>query len=540
MKKIITLAIVNLFVLGSILFNPVFGSTIISTSFTCKVLYVGGTDGGNYSTIQEAIDDANPGDTVFVFNGTYYENVWINKSIQLIGENEEYTIINGMNRSNGIIVESLNVTIKHLKITNTKGRYGGVGITKNSDHTKILNCIFINNDFMGIFIENTVYVTIENCRFYDNLVGIGLKDSNYSTINNCDCRNDQWNIYLSRSNNNKILNCIIDKSSSNLGNDGVYLIYSSDNEIYNCTISNRGDAISLYDDSSYNIIDKCNIYSNRDRGIVISNSIQNKISNSTITNCESGVEFYGNNYPEYQDSELNTIDNCIISGNKEYGILFNPDCNYNKVINSEISSNKNGVICGTSTYKNQIYNNKFINNIEDQAYDAGNNIWDNSYPNGGNYWSDYKGVDQYNGPNQDILGSDGIGDTPYAIPGGEHVDHYPLVALDKEDPIVKIEKPINGLYLFNLQIRKFHLQRLPLIICRMIIKVNATDNDSGIRNVEFYIDGKLKANDTIYPYEYKWTRNKISLFKHRHVIKVVAFDYSGNSASCEKAVRKFL
>ena len=46
-----------------------------------NVIYVGGIGPGNYSTIQEGIDAANPGDTVNVFSGTYYENVIVNKTI---------------------------------------------------------------------------------------------------------------------------------------------------------------------------------------------------------------------------------------------------------------------------------------------------------------------------------------------------------------------------------------------------------------------------------------------------------------------------
>jgi hypothetical protein len=55
------------------------------------------------------------------------------------------------------------------------------------------------------------------------------------------------------------------------------------------------------------------------------------------------------------------------------------------------------------------------------------NYWNDEYPSGGNYWSDYTGIDELQGPNQDVQGSDGIGDIPSCIPLGINKDAYPLM-----------------------------------------------------------------------------------------------------------------
>ena len=77
-------------------------------------LYVGGSGPGNYSTIQSAINAADTNDVIFVFQGTYYENLLIDKSISILGEKKETTIINGRNTVDVIKILRDNVFLNNF------------------------------------------------------------------------------------------------------------------------------------------------------------------------------------------------------------------------------------------------------------------------------------------------------------------------------------------------------------------------------------------------------------------------------------------
>src|SRR3990170_2161304 len=71
----------------------------------------------DFRTIQEAVNIANQGDTIFVRNGTYIENITVNKTLKLIGENRDGTIIDGnqtgsiirINRTNNVSVTGFTI-----------------------------------------------------------------------------------------------------------------------------------------------------------------------------------------------------------------------------------------------------------------------------------------------------------------------------------------------------------------------------------------------------------------------------------------------
>ncbi|MCK4366765.1 MAG: right-handed parallel beta-helix repeat-containing protein [Thermoplasmata archaeon] len=113
----------------------------------------------------------------------------------------------------------------------------------------------------------------------------------------------------------------------------------------------------------------------------------------------------------------------VISGSY-YGIVVY-DTGHNTIFNNTISNNDVGISLEWAN-DNLVYHNRFLNNTVQAQDDGSSNDWDNGYPAGGNHWSEYIRADLYEGPGQDIPGSDGIGDVPYAI-DGDSKDRYPIV-----------------------------------------------------------------------------------------------------------------
>jgi chitodextrinase len=114
---------------------------------------------------------------------------------------------------------------------------------------------------------------------------------------------------------------------------------------------------------------------------------------------------------------------------------------------------------------------------------------------------------------------------------------------DTTKPIVKIVKPVKkGIYVNN-ETKRSRILGMALIIGDITVEVSATDeNGSGIKEVKFYggLLGKLYlGNDTTAPYTFNWVKGRIR-FCHIQILKVVAIDNAGNSATAKMTVRRFL
>ncbi len=333
-KKILTILFLWIIIFSGLAAIVIFTPTenVIVTAATITVDDSGNAD---YSHIQWAIDNATDGDTVYVYNGIYYENLIVRKTINLIGESKEKTVIDGGGNGHVLRINRSGVNVSEITVTNSGiyewGHDYAVLITSdNSDasNCRISDCKIIDNGG-GIWICSGSDI-IKNTNIINNVItknkGSGIKlNAVRSNIisNNYISENDAGiNLYGSRS--NLIVNNTIEK-------DGIHLeAYSNMNMIMNNSISNN--AIGIYSrDSSSNIIKNNSIRMNSGSGIYLMSSSSNIIENNSI--------FNNNNYGIHLSSdELSSTNNIIINNNiynhSHYGIIvIDPESQVNATYN---------------------------------------------------------------------------------------------------------------------------------------------------------------------------------------------------------------
>ena len=396
MRKIIALGVMLLFL----------GMTISSSGFNLEnqsvkplssgnILYVGGNGTGNYSKIQDAINDSSNGDTVFVYNGTYYENLIVDKTVYLIGEDRNSTIIDGNESGDVVYISTDMVNINGFTIQNSGNDLCDAGVQIISNMSKITGNVLIDccegihigpDDYMG-WRTNYGNIITENI-IENNKIGITIVvASEYNEVyentiinNSCGIHVMPLDIPMKNSNNYQITmdygyNNIYRNNVTN-NNNGIYLFLTYHDNVYENEISQNGNGVVL--EGWYSQGESNNVYHNNitenNRGIYMRSMMDGANKNNV----------YRNNIKQNNEGILiHCSGGCFCGGIRNNNIYQNNIMNNNKGICIEEQFLTYGA------RDNNIYQNNFIDNSEYHARDNCNNNWNDGSL--GNYWDDWIG-----------------------------------------------------------------------------------------------------------------------------------------------------
>jgi len=435
MKKIIT-TIIFIFII-----NLVISSNALSIHIKSNTIYVDDDGGADYTRIQDAINAANTGDTIYVYNGNYQENLDVYKTLTLEGENRESTIIDGLESDSTISITANNVAINSFTITNCKNSSESAGIYISSDQTIISNNNISRNLGYGIYGENTNgNQIIDNEIIKNNYDGISLISSENNVISNNIIMNHYYNVYhvgiIPRSHGIWLMdvaktivsnNTFSDNINSDIsvqyskfiniennyfiGNSGIF-INGELNDLRGHIIENNyvnGKPIYYYKDENDGHVPS-------DAGQVILVNCNNfKIQNLSIINGDYGIILWYSSNNIIEDNYISNVmdgiyllysDNNILNRNTILNVWGNPlQSSSNNIIKNNIYENNTRYGCGLwySSDNNSVYQNIISNNTEDGVIiaESSNNIISlNSIEN-----NIQSGIEFYKSNNNDIAGN---------------------------------------------------------------------------------------------------------------------------------------
>ena len=381
-----TIGIIIMFIGLSVI--PAYGINIEKqkTNFVSNgnILYVGGDGPGNYTSIQNAINNSSDGDTIYVYDESspYYENLDVDKSITLIGEDKDTTIIDGDKNGDVVKIFSNCVNISGFCIQNSGINLYDAGIAIFSNYNTIKNNNIVHND-EGILFENAKNNNIIDNNISSNDYGVWFSNQsdNNSIVNNSISINQWWGIRLVESDYNILSYNVISDNGNGIDldkSDNNFLLYniitenwfgmelssSNNNTILENSFLN--DDLYVYDSYKNIIIDntvdgKPLIYFEEESDkvidtlagqIIIVNCVNITIKNQELSNMVHSIELWGTK-------------SCIITGNtvfnNHFGIVLYYSSN-NLIIENNIINNSYGILLDYPEDNNTIINNKITNN----------------------------------------------------------------------------------------------------------------------------------------------------------------------------------
>jgi F-box protein 11 len=362
---------------------------LLKSSWALSCLVVSKQSNADYRTIQEAIDQAQPGWQILVHPGLYIESLIINKPLEILGEGKAQEIVIQSSESNCLLMQTDYAVVRNLTL---QGNFGDneeksfvvnipegrliiedCYITASSlssivihgfktnpiirrcqisssqengiwIHTKaqglVEDCSIFNHGLAGIKIENEGNPIIRHCKIYQGEnSGVLVSKKGKGLLENCQIsRNINAGVEIREGGNSIISHCQIFEEKTS----GILIHAKGQGLIENCDIFQNGLQGIAIEEKGNPVIYKCRIYQEKEQGIFIYNQGKGIIKNCEIfENGYAGVEIReGGNPFIYQCKIYQSQKNGILVSQNGKGII--KDCEIFDNANAGVNIQDNG------------------------------------------------------------------------------------------------------------------------------------------------------------------------------------------------------
>lgn len=382
-----------------------------------------------YLTISSAInaEQTANGNRIFIKSGNYPERLVINKSLSIVGENRNTTMINAEGVGTAVTVTSDDVIADELTLSNSGtgsmpydcGLFLDHCSRSRITHLRVTNCtigIYCYYAAGSIVTDNTVWSnreygirlwhssnsTLTRNQIFDNPNNFGVSGESFTEFDN---RIDETNTV-----DGEFIKYLVNARDLNVDNDGnigcIYLINCTNVQVGNVEVEHNEYGILVFGTYSAlvsNVTASENFY-----GIFVSQSTNIVLDRNHCMNNFVGICL--------SNANSNMVVSNHISGGEKSISLYEADQNIIEANN--LTAAIYGIRLFDSSTNKIVHNNLCDNSVQASilAMSFGNS-WDNGFE--GNFWSDYNGFDQ---------NYDGVGDSAYVL-DESNADAYPLLGL---------------------------------------------------------------------------------------------------------------
>ncbi len=342
------------------------------TALHARCIYVGQQQ--SFSRIQDAIDQATPGDTVYIGKGHYRQgNILIHKRLTVIGLDRP--VLDGEGKG-----EIVSISADSVRFSGFRIQHSGYGTLKDPAGVKILDADYVqildnqfDDTFFGIYAQYAKHGIIKN----NTLRSYGKEEQRIGNGIHC-WKSDSMQIIGNRVEGHR---------------DGIYFEFVTNSVIWR-NISQRNIRYGLHFMFSHNDSYITNLFRRNGAGVAVMFSHGVKMFNNTFDE-NWGDAAFGILLKEISDS--------YVEGNhfrKNTSGIYMEGANRVHIERNVFAQNGWAIKIQASCMDVNLKKNNFLGN----TFDVGTNgtLVLNNF--NGNYWDKYEGYD---------LNRDHIGDIPY-------------------------------------------------------------------------------------------------------------------------------